>query len=927
MACPLHHITSLSIDDDGWIVARKKNDAEPKCQNDNDSQSTEIALIPSCKRLLKEMKLDLSCELFTRKNAHPDSSGADNKEDTPLEELSHAPALPNLIQKVIADVRRLGAPSDADLRRLEKDSGKKGGQENNRRNNRRGRNGKVARLEEQRRLRQKQEQKKLEESQHEQMGQSDKQTPTDGKEKGGEKDVTDDINEGFVVVGAKNDSDPDPDPVEALGIPVEQRLPAVFNTLRILITLIRPMLDHPQRKDLKLKMKNGPSIKKDGRTHRFYLISKHVYSCVSNGCWNEINREYSAKLLNEMKEGLSDDMSKVNGEGQYVLDASDWIASLFNHELYMDHDTLAEKSIGLAANSEVASKLNNALMKRFETDHDQKQHMLQRSIDRLQDKLTSAISRRFNGVRLTVYGSCLSGLALEGSHDVDVSIFIPELNRLKEDFDEGLTTAEDYEKRMRRIIFKVRDSLHYNRSFADLLAVTRARVPVIKGTDISAKNPYTQDGSLSFDLCFLNDIAVVNSSLLREYSLFDSRVRILMLSVKSFAKTGNIASAANGTLSSYSWLNMVVFYLQCIGLIPVLQCPKMMEEHDFKPDLKGNPWHNVNGLETFYLTKDLVAKKSIWKCSTRVKDADISMLLYGFLNFYSNIFPQQTVAASIRFGNCTLQKTSFRQSSKLWRLCMEDPFETCDSHCPHDLGCHVKEDGQKSINEYLVTATKELSELMQLDKVYDDEISVFLSQWIGPVKSSSNRKAEKDSTNAMQSRHRHLNNSKPRNKANNVAARNDHRNGGVKGKHNNVNNSRNQGNVNTLKGAKQDQGNGVSTYMSAKSQMRGGGKGKNAISINKQNMNRQRGRGAKNDRIDAKSAHHDKQMAQPNKPAINKQSFKELPNIENRKQEGSSETSEGKSRKAHSKQKKKDGSNADNAMEKKLDQPLSAKRN
>ncbi|KAL7426831.1 hypothetical protein ACHAXM_000607 [Skeletonema potamos] len=32
-----------------------------------------------------------------------------------------------------------------------------------------------------------------------------------------------------------------------------------------------------------------------------------------------------------------------------------------------------------------------------------------------------------------------------------------------------------------------------------------------------------------------------------------------MLSIKSFAKSISIASAANGTLSSYSWLNLVVF--------------------------------------------------------------------------------------------------------------------------------------------------------------------------------------------------------------------------------------------------------------------------------------------------------------------------------------------------------------------------------
>jgi len=906
MACPPHHITSLSLDSDGWIVAQ--NDATSGRQED-DSRSIEV--IPSCKRLLKETKLDLSCDIFNGNNHSNSSVGTHNEAEKPLEDLPHLSNLPNVILKVIADVRRLGAPSDADLRRVEK---KEGGQEN-RRKNRRGRNGKVAQLEEQRTLRKQQEQEKLEQTQQNQTVQDEKQTVANG-EKDDEKEVAAD-EEGFVLSGGNKD----PDPVEVLDIPGELRLAAVFNTLRILVTLIRPMLDHPQRKDLELKMKNGPSIKKEGKS-RFYLISKHVYSCVSVGQWNEISREYNTKLLNEMQAGLSEAMSKLNSDGQYELNAKDWVASLFNHESYMNHELVAKRSMGLATNSEVASKLHDALMNRFEKDDDEKQSMLQGSIDRLQDKLTSTISRRFSGVRLTVYGSCLSGLALEGSHDVDVSIFIPELDRLKRNFDSAEIAAAEYEKKMRKIIFQVRDSLAYSRSFSDLFAVTRARVPVIKGKDTHAQNPYTRDGSLSFDICFLNDIAVVNSSLLREYSLFDSRVRILMLSVKSFAKNGSIASAADGTLSSYSWINMVVFYLQCIGLIPVLQCPKLMEEHDFKPDPTGNPWHNVIGLQTFYLTQDLVAKKKIWECSSQVNDTKMSVLLFGFFNFYANIFPQQTVAASIRFGNCTLQKTSFHQSSKLWRLCMEDPFETCNSHCPHDLGCHVKEDGQRRINEHLMRATKELAALMQQETVSDDTISAFLCRLIGPMPTSNNGKAERDSANAAQSRYRPQN-AHHQDKARSDGARHDNRNAGAKGRHHN--NNQNRRAPKEIKRGNEDvrkKGGDVSTYMSARSQMKdgsrgGGGKNDRPFHTKK---NGQGDKSTKQDHTDANSTRPNKQMTQANNPAVDKKFLE-------KQQERLRKISEEKSRKVHSKQKKKHGNTGNDVVEEKLNKPLDAKRN
>jgi len=346
-------------------------------------------------------------------------------------------------------------------------------------------------------------------------------------------------------------------------------------------------------------------------------------------------------------------------------------------------------------------------------------------------------------------GSCLSGLALEGSHDVDISIYIPELHKFKTSFDNHKISGEEYEKNMRRIIFRVRDALQYCRSvdFFDLFAITRARVPVVKGTML-AENPYTNDGHLAFDLCFLNEIAVVNSSLLREYSLLDNRVRLLMLSVKSYAKHNGIASAAEGTLSSYSWLNLVVFYLQCIGMLPVLQCPQMMEEHDFQPD-PADSWHSVNSLETYFLTRDIVVKKDVWQPSAQVKEANLGSLLYGFFHFYSSVFPDNTVAASIRFGKITLQKTVLHDTSKIWRICIEDPFETCNSHCPHDLGCHVKEDGQITITHRLRQATNELGALMQQQKSGDDNVSVLLSRLLGPVhKDASDNPQSKNHGNA-----------------------------------------------------------------------------------------------------------------------------------------------------------------------------------
>jgi hypothetical protein len=48
---------------------------------------------------------------------------------------------------------------------------------------------------------------------------------------------------------------------------------------------------------------------------------------------------------------------------------------------------------------------------------------------------------------------------------------------------------------------------------------------------------------------------------------------------------------------------------------------------------------------------------------------------------------------SIRQGKL-LRKHSLWRGGKAWRLCVEDPFETVDSHRPHDLGQVMTANGQ-----------------------------------------------------------------------------------------------------------------------------------------------------------------------------------------------------------------------------------------
>ena len=325
-----------------------------------------------------------------------------------------------------------------------------------------------------------------------------------------------------------------------------------------------------------------------------------------------------------------------------------------------------------------------------------------RSIDRLHFKLEDVIRRgpkQYRDARLEVYGSCLSGLSLGKNADVDLSLtFRHAYDCRHRCMVLGTTGPKKYLRSVTECIYNISRRLEVrDNDFIRIEAIPRARVPVIRGLYKNAQNPYNDDGSIHFDICLLNDIAVANSGLIKEYSDVDIRVKSLMIAIKKWTKHHEIHSAQDNYLSSYTWMNLVIFYLQCIGFVPNLQCPKLMEEvKEFHYDPQNNPKHNVNELNTAYLKWNGQVDK-YWTRSQHVDEtygSSITAMLYGFFHFYSHQFPYQLYMISIKRGPDTLlPKTMFmnnHQSTSMF-FCIEDPFETYDSHFPHDLASPTDE--------------------------------------------------------------------------------------------------------------------------------------------------------------------------------------------------------------------------------------------
>jgi DNA polymerase sigma len=585
-----------------------------------------------------------------------------------------------------------------------------------------------------------------------------------------------------------------------------------FNTYSILIPIVHKALNHPHRANYQLKM-NGPRIrKKESSIHnrkrvkipenimdvaaiatesklpkrsQCYLFFDDVYSITTIKALEQLRREVDRLL--DCFPGDVDSMQPHLLWG--TCQSSHEIMNktfIFNHDKSLDNndndnndngnnDNEKESDVDVDMNtvsSETIDKFSKSI------DAEIIQPLMDRNIEtmtmnsevihNLNSELSYVLNSRFRGVNLAVYGSCLSGLSLGGSSDVDISLFMPNIYTLKQDLDSGKLVLREYEKRMKKFVYRVRDAVaeRGRGKFLNVTAVPFARVPVVKGTCRLGTD--SQNAFINFDICFLNDIAVANSKLLREYSQLDPRARMLMLSVKSWVKWKAIGSAAENTLSSYSWMILVIFYLQCIEFVPVLQCPQFMAQHQEYHN-ENNRWHTVNNLRTHFVTASKVEEVGIWKVPDQFSNTSVSALLAGFFVFYARLFPKHTTAVSIRLGRCVLQKSVFK-SARLWRLCIEDPFETHDVYCPHDLGTPMTEDGQAKVSKALTDAADQMEHMFsQCTEIQD---------CIGSFHQNGERNNATEQNERVQNNNRHKNRRQHNNRG-----RGHHRNDGFDRNH------------------------------------------------------------------------------------------------------------------------------------------------
>lgn len=445
------------------------------------------------------------------------------------------------------------------------------------------------------------------------------------------------------------------------------RLVRTVNSIRAIFPFLLPILNHPRKFDNKLQLK-GASWNAKKRRPMCWLLGATRFDTTSKKLCQNSLRDVKVTLRAYIQVQLAEEISQ-DPLGAPNFWSKMWLQEvrkrslpeIFNPLLLLTNNSKQET----AEIETVARQCDEHFLSTNSSENDtpiQKDYNY--AINQVRDRILTKLQHMFPQVRISIYGSCLSNLSLGKGSDVDLSLWIPEVQELKDGFQEGHIDAGTYEREMKKFVYKVHRKLqNKGKEFRNLQPITRARVPVIKGTMLETGNPYSNDGSINFDICFLNDIAVANSGLLREYSLVDPRVRSLMMAVKKWAKEMNINSAKDNTISSYAWINLVIFYLQCINFVPNLQSRKLVEEIGIPNPNPDSYWNFVNKLDTFFLKWSQVEQAGVWERPAEYAIMPVSLLLYGFFEFYSQRFPLAMKSVSIKTGNLSLSKLAFRKVS------------------------------------------------------------------------------------------------------------------------------------------------------------------------------------------------------------------------------------------------------------------------
>ncbi|KAF5270352.1 hypothetical protein FQR65_LT05540 [Abscondita terminalis] len=255
-------------------------------------------------------------------------------------------------------------------------------------------------------------------------------------------------------------------------------------------------------------------------------------------------------------------------------------------------------------------------------------------------KLFLHITKLFDRYGLFMVGSTMSGLATKSS-DIDLCLLLR-------------SCPTDTRADALHYLDIIRNSL-LNCDFAQAPEVIHAKVPILK---------FKTHHGFEIDLNCNNAVGIRNTHLLHCYTQLDWRVRPLVIIIKLWAQAHGINDAKNMTISSYSLALMVIHFLQCGVIPPVIPCL-----HGLYPD-KFNPEREIHDINIQEELPPFVSDNK----------QNLGELLQRFLYYYAT-FNYEMYAISVRvasrvlIGECRYARSPKNDPHQWKYLCIEEPFD------------------------------------------------------------------------------------------------------------------------------------------------------------------------------------------------------------------------------------------------------------
>jgi len=265
-------------------------------------------------------------------------------------------------------------------------------------------------------------------------------------------------------------------------------------------------------------------------------------------------------------------------------------------------------------------------------------------------ELTAFVTLLWPDARLALFGSSCNGFSFRNS-DLDISVTF-----------KGVEGSEEID--CVGLVEELASHLSTMKGVTRVLPITGAKVPIVK--------LFHKKFNIEADISLYNVLARENSAMLALYAAIDERFKVLGYLVKIFAKCCGVCDASKGSLSSYAYLLMMLYYLQQVKppVLPVLQ--------QLYPEGERQPEHFVEGWNAWFFTFDNISQlKRRWPLYG-FNTCSVLQLWTGFLGFYAAHFEDKVRVVSVR------QKDLLFKFEKQWnssRLAIEDPFDLS-----HNLG-------------------------------------------------------------------------------------------------------------------------------------------------------------------------------------------------------------------------------------------------